>query len=412
MTMFSSLKNALEMATSALRVNLLRSLLTMLGIVIGVGAVIVMVALGMGARELIGDRIRSMGSNLILVIPGASKQGGVHMGSGTVHTLTARDSDAIARSCPSVVAAAPLWGQITQVVYGNRNWRARVSGTNVYFFAVKEWEVAAGRIFSLQEERAGSKVCLIGTTVAEQLMGEGDPVGKIMRIQNVPFLVVGVLETKGQSPGGEDQDDAVYVPIAAAHSRLFGTPFKDEVRAIIVQAESQELIPQAEEEITELLAKRHRIAAGTDNDFTVKSLTDMMRASEESLKIMTTLLGSIAAISLLVGGIGVMNIMLVSTTERTREIGIRMAVGAKTSDILGQFLVEACTLTMLGGAVGIALGVGASYVFAQASNWPVLVSPVAVAGALSVSGAVGIFFGFYPAFKASRLNPIDALRYE
>jgi putative ABC transport system permease protein len=412
MTMFSSLKNALEMAASALRVNLLRSLLTMLGIVIGVGAVIVMVALGMGARELIGDRIRSMGSNLILVIPGASKQGGVHMGSGTVHTLTARDSDAIARSCPSVVAAAPLWGQITQVVYGNRNWRARVSGTNVYFFAVKEWEVAAGRIFSLQEERAGSKVCLIGTTVAEQLMGEGDPVGKIMRIQNVPFLVVGVLETKGQSPGGEDQDDAVYVPIAAAHSRLFGTPFKDEVRAIIVQAESQELIPQAEEEITELLAKRHRIAAGTDNDFTVKSLTDMMRASEESLKIMTTLLGSIAAISLLVGGIGVMNIMLVSTTERTREIGIRMAVGAKTSDILGQFLVEACTLTMLGGAVGIALGVGASYVFAQASNWPVLVSPVAVAGALSVSGAVGIFFGFYPAFKASRLNPIDALRYE
>lgn len=410
--MFSSLKSATEMATGALRVNLLRSLLAMLGIVIGVGAVIVMVALGMGARELIGDRIRSMGSNLILVIPGASKQGGVHMGSGTVHTLTARDSDAILKHCPSVRAAAPLWGQVAQVVFGNRNWRARVSGTTVDFFMVREWDALAGRIFSMQEERGGSKVCIIGTTVADQLMGDSDPLGKTLRIQNVPFQIVGVLENKGQSPGGEDQDDAVYVPLAAAHSRLFGTPFKDEVRVIIVQAASQELIAQAEDEITELLAKRHRITAGSDNDFTVKSLTDVMRASEESLKIMTTLLGSIAAISLLVGGIGVMNIMLVSMTERTREIGIRMAVGAKTMDILGQFLVEACVLTMLGGALGIALGVGASYVFAQASNWPVLVRPLAVAGALSVSGAVGIFFGFYPAFKASRLNPIDALRCE
>jgi putative ABC transport system permease protein len=311
-----------------------------------------------------------------------------------------------------VISAAPIWGQITQVVFGNRNWRARVSGTTAEFFIAKEWDVSVGRIFNMQEERAGSKVCLMGTTVADQLMGEGEALGKIVRIQNVPFLVIGVLEKKGQSPGGEDQDDAVYVPLAAAHSRLFGTPFKDEVRAIIVQAASRELIPQAESEITELLAKRHRIGPGADNDFTVRSLTDMMRASEESLKIMTTLLGSIAAISLLVGGIGVMNIMLVSTTERTREIGIRMAVGAKTFDILGQFLVEACVLTMLGGAMGIGLGIGASYVFAQASNWPVLVSPVAVAGAFSVSGAVGIFFGFYPAFKASRLNPIDALRFE
>jgi putative ABC transport system permease protein len=410
--MLTGFKNALSMALGALRVNFLRSLLAMLGIVIGVGAVIVMVALGMGARELISDRIRSMGSNLIFVIPGASKQGGVHMGSGTVHTLTARDSEAISRHCPTVISAAPIWGQITQVVFGNRNWRARVSGTTAEFFIAKEWDVSVGRIFNMQEERAGSKVCLMGTTVADQLMGEGEALGKIVRIQNVPFLVIGVLEKKGQSPGGEDQDDAVYVPLAAAHSRLFGTPFKDEVRAIIVQAASRELIPQAESEITELLAKRHRIGPGADNDFTVRSLTDMMRASEESLKIMTTLLGSIAAISLLVGGIGVMNIMLVSTTERTREIGIRMAVGAKTFDILGQFLVEACVLTMLGGAMGIGLGIGASYVFAQASNWPVLVSPVAVAGAFSVSGAVGIFFGFYPAFKASRLNPIDALRFE
>ncbi|AFM28056.1 ABC transporter permease [Desulfomonile tiedjei] len=410
--MSSSFLNALIVAAGALRVNVLRSVLTMLGIVIGVGAVIVMVALGMGARELIGDRIRSMGTNLILVIPGASKQGGVHMGSGTVHTLTARDCEAISKNCVSVTAAAPNWGQVTQIVYGNRNWRARVSGTTVDFFVVREWNILTGRIFNAQEERAGSKVCVIGTTVANQLMGGTDAAGKIIRIQNVPFQVVGVLEAKGQSPGGEDQDDAVYVPLAAAHSRLFGTPFKDEVRVIIVQAESQEFLPRAQEEITELLAKRHRIAPGADNDFTVKSLTDVMRASEESLKVMTTLLGSIAAISLLVGGIGVMNIMLVSVTERTREIGIRMAVGAKTLDILGQFLVEACVLTMLGGITGIVFGIASSYVFAQVSNWPVLVSPISVAAAFGVSAAVGIFFGFFPAFKASRLNPIDALRYE
>ncbi len=269
-----------------------------------------------------------------------------------------------------------------------------------------------GRIFNSREERAGSKVCVLGTTVAKQLIAETDAVGKIVRIQNVPFQVIGVLESKGQSPCGEDQDDAVYVPVTAAHSRLFGTPFKDEVRVIIVQAASRELLSRGEEEITGLLAKRHRIAAGADNDFTVKCLTDVMRASEESLKIMTTLLGSIAAISLLVGGIGVKNIMLVSVTERTREIGIRMAVGARTLDILGQFLVEACVLTMLGGVTGVFLGIAVSYVFAQASNWPVLVSPASVAAAFGVSAAVGIFFGFFPAFKASRLNPIDALRYE
>lgn len=410
--MFDSLMNVVRVALTSLRVNALRSLLAILGIVIGVGAVIVMVALGMGARELIGERIRSMGSNLIYVIPGATKQGGAHMGYGSVHTLTARDCEAIQKHCPSVRAASPVWGQLTQVVYGNRNWRAQVSGvTGEYFFA-RDWQVQAGRLFSLQEERAGSKVCVVGATVVEKLTGQDDPVGKDIRIQNVPFQIVGVLDNKGQSPGGDDQDDAVFVPLVAAHSRLFGTPFKDEVRYIIVQAESQELIPQAGQEITELLVKRHRIAAGAENDFSVKSLTDVMRASDESLRALTILLGSIASISLLVGGIGVMNIMLVSVTERTREIGIRMAVGAKSFDIIGQFLVEACVLTMLGGVTGIVLGVGAAYIFAEATNWPVLVSPLAVTGAFSVSAAVGVFFGLYPSFKASRLNPIDALRYE
>lgn len=410
--MIVSLANALEMATGALRANVLRSFLTALGIVIGVGAVIMMVGLGMGAREMIGERIRSMGSNLALVIPGASKRGGVHMGSGTVHTLTTKDAEAIARRCPSVTAAVPIWSQVTQVIHANRNWRTRVSGVTGDYFVVRDWGVEGGRYFNADEERAGSKVCVIGKTVSRYLMGEADPVGKELRIQNVPFTIVGLLETKGQSPGGSDLDDTVLVPIVAAHARLFGTPFKDEVRVITVQAVSREMIPQAEREIAALLAKRHRIANGADNDFTVKSLTEMMRASEESLKIMTTLLGSIAAISLLVGGIGVMNIMLVSVTERTREIGIRMAVGARTSDILGQFLVEACVLTMLGGLTGIAVGIGASWIFARATNWPVLISPLAVTLAFGVSATVGIAFGFYPAYKASGLQPIDALRHE
>jgi putative ABC transport system permease protein len=314
--MFDSLTNVVTVALSSLRVNALRSLLAILGIVIGVGAVIVMVALGMGARELIGERIRSMGSNLIYVIPGATKQGGAHMGYGSVHTLTARDCEAIQARCPSVRVASPVWGQLTQVVNGNRNWRAQISGVTGDYFLARDWQAQAGRLFSLQEERAGSKVCVLGATVVEKLMGQDDTVGKDIRIQNVPFQIVGVLESKGQSPGGDDQDDAVFVPLLAAHYRLFGTPFKDEVKYIIVQAESQELIPQAVQEITALLAKRHRIVAGAENDFTAKSLTDLMRASDESLRALTILLGSIASISLLVGGIGVMNIMLVSVTER------------------------------------------------------------------------------------------------
>lgn len=410
--MLSRLPNVLNVAVSSLRVNVLRTLLAMLGILIGVGAVIVMVALGMGARELIGDRIRSMGSNLIYVTPGATKQGGAHMGAGTCHTLTVRDCDAIRNLCPTVRAASPVWGQLTQVVHGNRNWRVQVSGVTGDYFLARDWQVGAGRLFSLQEERAGSKVCVIGNTVAEKLMGDADPIGKDVRIQNVPFQVIGVLETRGKSAGGDDQDDAVFVPIAAAYSRLFGTPFQDEVKYIVIQAESEDVISRTVEDVTELLAKRHRIAPGAENDFTVKSLTDLMRASEDSLRILTILLSSIASISLLVGGIGVMNITLISVTERTKEIGIRMAVGAKTLDILVQFLVEACALTMLGGAMGIVLGIGAAYIFAQATNWPVLVSPGAVGLAFSVSAVIGVFSGFYPAYRASRLNPIDALRCE
>lgn len=410
--MVSFLLNAVEIAVGTLRVNLLRSVLTVLGIVIGITAVIVTVALGLGARELIGEQIRSMGSNLLLILPGASKQGGVHSGSGGVHTLTAADAEAIVRFCPSVHLAAPIWGQPAQIVCGNRNWRARVSGVTGDYFTVRDWKLRSGRFFAHQEERSGAKVCIIGDTVAERLLPASEQIGKMLRIQNVPFRVVGVLQAKGQSPGGEDQDDAVFVPLLAARSRLFGTPFRDEVRLILAQARSEELLADAEKEITRVLAKRHRIAPGQENDFTIKSLTDLARASAESVQIMTTLLGSIAGISLLVGGIGVMNIMLVSVTERTREIGIRMAVGAKTIDILGQFLVEACVLTSIGGLAGITIGIGIAYGLSQLGTWPVVVSFNAVLAALVVSVVVGIFFGFYPAYTASKLHPAEALRSE
>ena len=404
--------DGLGIAVGALRVNVMRSLLTMLGIVIGVAAVIVMVAVGAGARELIGEQIRSIGSNLILVVPGATTQGGARMGSGSVHSLKASDADAMIRECSAVKLAAPVWGNVTQVVHGNRNWRTRVTGTTQDYFPVREWKLRSGRIFSPEEEKQASKVAVIGGTVAENLFGESYPLGKIIRIKSVPFVVIGVLERKGQSPRGDDQDDAVFVPLKTAHYRLFGTPFAGEVNAILVQAKEIPLMPQAEKQIIELLARRHKIGRSQEKDFTVRNLTEILSTAQKTLNIMTSLLGAIAAISLLVGGIGIMNIMLVSVTERTREIGIRMAVGARSADILSQFLIEAVVLSMLGGVMGTLLGMGGAFIFARTSGWPALISPSAAAIALLFSAAVGVFFGFYPAFKASRLHPIEALRYE
>jgi len=404
--------DAIRIAISALIVNVMRSLLTMLGIVIGVSAVIVMVAVGAGARELIGAQIRSIGSNLILVVPGASTQSGARMGAASVHSLTAEDARALVKKCPAVKRAAPIWGQITQVVYGNRNWRTRVTGTTSDYFPVREWTMRYGRTFSPKEDERAAKVCVVGTTVIKNLMGEAYPLGKVIRIQNVPFQVIGVLESKGQSPRGTDQDDSIYVPLKTAQYRLFGTPFRGEVRAILVQATEIPLIPEAEKQIDELLTRRHRLGRLQEKDFTVRNLTEILDTARKSLNIMTILLGSIAAISLVVGGIGIMNIMLVSVTERTREIGIRMAVGARSRDILSQFLVEAVVLSMAGGLMGIVLGIAGAYVFARVSGWPAVISPYAVAIALFFSAAVGVFFGFYPAFKASRLHPIEALRYE
>ncbi len=404
--------DGLGIAIGALRVNVMRSLLTMLGIVIGVAAVIVMVAVGAGARELIGEQIRSIGSNLVLVVPGATTQGGARMGSGSVHSLKASDADAMAKECSAVKLAAPVWGNVTQVVQGNRNWRTRVTGTTQDYFPVREWKLRSGRIFSPEEEKQAGKVAVIGGTVAENLFGESYPLGKIIRIKSVPFVVIGVLERKGQSPRGDDQDDAVFVPLKTAHYRLFGTPFAGEVNAILVQAKEIPLIPQAEKQIVELLARRHKIGRSQEKDFTVRNLTEILSTAQKTLNIMTSLLGAIAAISLLVGGIGIMNIMLVSVTERTREIGIRMAVGARSADILSQFLIEAIVLSLLGGIMGIMLGMGGAFIFARTSGWPALISPSAAGVALLFSAAVGVFFGFYPAFKASRLHPIEALRYE
>ena len=345
-----------KIAVGALRVNVMRSLLTMLGIVIGVAAVIVMVAVGAGARELIGAQIRSIGSNLILVLPGASTQTGVRLGAATVHTLKASDAEAIAKELPAVKLAAPVWGEATQAVYGNRNWRTRVTGTTNDYFEVREWTIQSGRFFSPEEEHRAAKVCVIGQTVLENLMPDTFALGKLLRIKSVPFRIIGVLERKGQSPRGDDQDDVIFVPLKTAQNRLFGSPFPDEIGAIIIQAKEIPLIPVAEKQIDELLTRRHKIGRFQEKDFTVRNLTEILETAEKTLNILTSLLGAIAAISLLVGGIGIMNIMLVSVTERTREIGIRMAVGAKSWDVLIQFLIEAVVLSILGGLMGISFG--------------------------------------------------------
>ena len=404
--------DGVRIAVGALRVNVMRSLLTMLGIIIGVGAVIIMVAVGAGAREMIGAQIRSIGSNLILVLPGASTQTGVRLGAATVHTLRATDAEAMEKELSAVKLAAPIWSQAAQVVCGNRNWQTRVTGTTNDYFQVREWTLQSGRLFSPDEESRAAKVCIIGRTALENLMPDTFALGKLVRIKSVPFRIIGVLERKGQSPRGDDQDDVVYVPLKTAQNRLFGSPFPDEIGAILVQSKEIPLIPVAERQIDELLTRRHKIGRFQEKDFTIRNLTEILQTAQRTLNIMTSLLGAIAAISLLVGGIGIMNIMLVSVTERTREIGIRMAVGAKSWDILMQFLIEAVVLSMMGGFMGILLGMGGSYVFARASGWPALISLPAVAVAILFSAAVGVFFGFYPAFKASKLLPIEALRYE
>lgn len=334
------------------------------------------------------------------------------MGAGTVQTLTMADAEAILKECPAVLEVAPTLNGGAQVVYGNQNWSTVIHGTTPGILTVRDWTLTSGRSFTEQDIRSATKVAILGQTVADNLFGGMEPVGQIIRIKKVPFTVIGLLELKGQSPMGQDQDDIIYIPLTTAQKKIFGTSFPGMVRSIMVKAASAEDLEAAEGQVTELLRQRHRITDRQENDFTVRNLTQLMQVAEESSRIMTLLLGAIASVSLLVGGIGIMNIMLVSVTERTREIGIRMAVGAKTWDIRLQFIIEALTLSLTGGITGIILGVAASKILSAAAGWPTIVSPLSIFLAFGFSGLVGIFFGFYPAYKASLLNPIEALRYE
>ena len=396
----------------ALRVNKMRSALTMLGIIIGVGAVIAMLAVGTGASKRIAEQISSMGSNLLIILPGATTSGGVRMGAGTQPTLTLADADAIQKECPAVQNVAPVLNGVAQVIYGHQNWSTGIVGTTPSMLIVRDWPVASGRPFIDQDVKTATKVCLLGQTVVDNLFGDASPVGQVVRIKNVPFTVVGVLATKGQSPQGQDQDDTIYVPVTTAQKKLFGTSFPGMVRIIMVKAKSTENLGSAEKQINELLRQRHHIGPKQENDFTVRNLTQIMQTAEQSTEVMTLLLGAIASVSLLVGGIGIMNIMLVSVTERTREIGIRMAMGAKTWDIRLQFIIEALTLSLIGGVAGIIVGISGSKIVSILAGWSTVVSPFSILIAFGFSGLVGIFFGFYPAYKASLLDPIEALRYE
>ena len=403
-----------RIAVRALRVNKLRSALTMLGIVIGVGAVITMVAVGAGAQARVAEQIQSLGSNMIIVLSGSILSGGARMGSGSQLTITEDDAWAIQREIPAVAAAAPTSRGGAQVVYGNLNWATGIQGVTLEFFTAREWDVADGRLFSQEEVEGAGKVALVGLTVAGNLFGDSDPLGQVIRIKNVPFTVIGLLERKGQTTFGQDQDDTVLIPLSIAKKKVLGASQANarSVGSIAVKVREARAMPEAEQEIRGLLRQRHRLQAFQDDDFNIRNLTEVLQSQEASSRVLTLLLAAIASVSLLVGGIGIMNIMLVSVTERTREIGLRMAVGARGRDILLQFLVEAVTLSLIGGAIGIAMGLAGSYSIAYFAQWRTLVSTEAVFVAFAFAAAVGVFFGFYPARKAAALNPIDALRYE
>jgi len=402
----------LKIALRALRTNKMRSFLTMLGIIIGIAAVIAMMAVGSGASYVISQQIASIGSNIILVLPGSTTSGGLRSGMGGAQTLTSDDVKAIMTECPSVELSAPTVRSSGLVVYGNMNWSTVIMGTTPELFDIREWGVISGRSIGQQDVDGAAKVCLLGQTVAENLFGAVDPVGKIVRIKKVPFTVIGVLDRKGQSPQGQDQDDAIFVPVRTAQRNLVRAQNTNIVGAVMVKAKSEALLAKAEEEIQSLLNQRHRITGGKEPDFSTRNLSEILAVAEQSSKAMSLLLGAVASISLIVGGIGIMNIMLVSVTERTREIGIRMAIGARRNDILLQFMTEAVLLTMIGGLIGIALGAAGATVVSRILAWPTLISLQSITIAFFFSGAVGIFFGFYPAKKAAGLNPIDALRYE
>ncbi|MFZ0887183.1 MAG: ABC transporter permease, partial [Candidatus Binataceae bacterium] len=453
---------ALSAASRALNRNKTRAVLTMLGIFIGVAAVIAMVAVGDGARYSVEQQIQSLGTNLLVILPGATTSSGVRVGSGSTSTLTVADAEAIQKEVHTVAAVSYIDRQVTQVVYGNQNWSTGINGTTPAYLTIRDWPVAAGRNFTDEETRSAAPVCLLGQSVVNNLYVPGEnPVGTAVRVKNFPLRVVGVLAVKGQSGYGQDQDDVVLLPFSTAERKVLGTsqvsasvpssttgstnpvlnpylnvpittaqnpvyqsgttiisPFGSPpkisgvVNMIFIKARDAQDVGAAQDEVQQVLHRRHHIQPGQDDDFTVRSLNEIAQASESATRVMTLLLAAVASISLLVGGIGIMNIMLVSVTERTREIGIRMAIGARRLHILLQFLVESALLSAMGGLAGVALGIVASKVLSALAQWPTLISPAAVVGGFAFAAAVGVFFGYYPAYKASMLNPIEALRYE
>jgi putative ABC transport system permease protein len=404
------LKNQLKAAIRSLSKNKMRTFLTMLGIIIGVASVIAMLAIGQGSKESIQAQISSLGTNLLTIYPSASMTGGVRMEAGSSVRLTIDDYRAVASRCPAVMYSTPVVRTSGQLIAGGQNWRTSVWGVYPDYFPIRNLDIQFGSLFTSAEDRSAQKVCVIGATVTKYLFGEGtDPTGKLIRINKVPFLVLGQIAPKGQNAWGQDQDDIVIAPFTTVQSRMMTITY---INSIMVSATAEKMIPEATDEITQVLKERHHLGASEDPDFSIRSQADIASAATATSGILTVLLASIASISLLVGGIGIMNIMLVSVTERTREIGIRMGVGARGRDVLLQFLIEALMISLIGGILGVGLGILASEIIASVMKWPVTITLQSIVLSFMFSTAIGIFFGWYPARKAASLNPIDALRYE